>query len=101
MLVIEMDSRETGIDRLLRHSMAAPVPILPADFDKRVMRELHRSPRPLHLYRRILLTGYGLTSVVASAAVMHGQGLGWILITAMIAGPLALLAVVPWARSAK
>jgi len=30
-----MDPREAGIDSLLRRSMAAPVPILPPDFDQR------------------------------------------------------------------
>jgi len=72
--VTEMEPREAGIDSLLRRSMAAPVPSLPPDFDQRLMREVRRSSQPLDRYRRILLTGYGLTSVVASAVVMRGKG---------------------------
>src|SRR5258708_2449968 len=92
-----MKPREAGIDSLLRRSMAAPVPSLPPDFDQRVMRELRQSPQVLDRYGRILLTGYGLISVVASAVVMRGQGLGWGAIAVMILGPLALVASVPWA----
>jgi hypothetical protein len=88
-----MEPRETGIDSLLQRSMAAPIPSLPPDFDQRLMREVRRSSQPLDRYRRILLTGYGLTSVVASAVVMRGQGLGWGAISATIIAPLALLAV--------
>ncbi len=73
----EMEPREAGIDSLLRRSMAAPVPSLPPDFDQRLMREVRRSSQPLDRYRRILLDGYGLVSVVASAVVMRGQGLDW------------------------
>jgi len=85
------------MDRLLRRSMAAPVPSLPPDFDQRVMREL-RKPQPLDRYRRILLAGYGLTSVAASVLIMRSQGLDWGPIALMILGPLALLATVPRAR---
>ena len=95
-----MEPREGGIDDLLRRSMAAPVPSLPADFDQRLMRKVRRGPQPLDRYRRILLTGYGLTSVMASAVVMRGQGLDWGAISVMILVPLALVATVPWARRA-
>jgi hypothetical protein len=100
------------MDSLLRRSLPAPVPILPPDFDQRLMRQVmrdvgHSSPgnsspnqrsQPLHRYRRILLAGYGLTSVVVSAVVMRGQGLGWGAISVMILSPLALLAAARWAR---
>jgi hypothetical protein len=95
--VTEREPREGGIDGLLRRSMAAPVPGLPPDFDQRLMREVSRSSRPLDGYRRILLTAYGLMSVVACAVVMRGQGLDWGAIAVMILGPLALVATVPWA----
>jgi hypothetical protein len=95
-----MEPREAEIDSLLRRSMAAPVPRLPLDFDERLMREVRRSSQPLDRYRRIPLTGYGLTSVVTSAAVMRGQGLGWGAISVMILGPLALVAAARWARRA-
>jgi hypothetical protein len=85
---------------LLRRSLSAPVPSLPPDFDRRLLREMHRGSRPLHRYRRILLAGYGLTSVAASAMIMRGQGLAWGAIALMILGPLALVAAVPWARRA-
>ncbi len=96
----EMEPREAGIDSLLRRSMAAPVPSLPPDFDQRLMRGVSRGSQPFERYRRILIAGYGLTSVVASAVVMRGQGLGWGAISVMIFGPLALVAAAPWARRA-
>jgi len=87
----EMEPREAGIDSLLRRSMAGPVPSLPPDFEQRLMREVGRSSQPLDRYRRLLLTGYALTSVAASALVMHGHGLDWGSIAMMIIGPLALV----------
>jgi hypothetical protein len=93
-----MEPRDAGIDRLLRRSLAAPVPSLPPDFDRLVVRELRRSSQVLDRYRRILLTGYGLVSVVASAVVMRGQGLGWGAIAVMTLAPLALVVIVPWMR---
>jgi hypothetical protein len=96
--VSEMEPREAEIDNLLRRSLAAPVPRLPADFDQRLMREVRRSSQPLDRYRGILLTLYGLTSVVTSAVVMRGQGLEWGIISVMILGPLALVAAAYWAR---
>ncbi len=96
----EMEPREAGIDSLLRRSMAAPVPSLPPDFDQRLMREVGRSSQPLDRYRRILLAGYGLTSVVTSALIMRGHGLDWGAIAVMIIGPLALVVGARWARRA-
>jgi hypothetical protein len=90
--VTEMEPHEAEIDGLLRLSMAAPIPSLPTHFDQRLLRELHRSSQPLDRYSRILLTGYGLISIVASAVVMRGQGLNWGPIAVMILGPLALIA---------
>ena len=96
----EMEPREAGIDSLLRRSMAAPVPSLPPDFDQRLMREVGRRSQPLDRYRRILLAGYGLTSVVTSALIMRGHGLDWGAIAVMIIGPLALVVGARWARRA-
>jgi hypothetical protein len=98
--VTEMEPREAGMDSLLRRSMAAPAPSLPPDFDQRLMRELRQSSQAPARYRRILLTCYGLISVVTSVVVMRGQGLDWGPIAVMILGPLALVAPVPWARRA-
>jgi hypothetical protein len=94
-----MEPRE-GIDNLLRRSMAAPVPSLPPDFGQRVMRELNRSSQPLDRYFRILISAYGLLSVLVSALVMRGQGLGWGAITVTIVAPLALLATTLRVRGA-
>ena len=93
----EMEPSEAALDGLLRRSVAAPIPSLPPDFDRRLIGKLHRGSHPfdryrLDRYRRFLLTGYGLTSVVTSAVVMRGQGLGWVAISVMIAAPLVLLA---------
>jgi hypothetical protein len=96
--VTEMEPREAHVeiddqmDNLLRRSMAAPVPALSPDFNQQVMREVGPSSQPLDRYRRVLLTGYGLVSVLASAVVMRGQGLGWGATVVMILGPLALVA---------
>lgn len=89
----EMESREDEMDRSLRRSMAAPVPSLPPDFDRRLMREVHRSSQPLGRHHQILLSGYCLISVIVSAVVMRGQGLGWGPTAGMILAPLALVAV--------
>jgi hypothetical protein len=92
-----MEPSQPGIDSLLRRSMAAPVPGLPPDFDQRVMRKLRQSSPVLSRYRRILLTCYGLISVLTCAVVMRGQGVEWGAIAVMILGPLALVAAAPWA----
>jgi hypothetical protein len=91
-----MEPREAGIDHLLRRSLAAPIPSLPPDFDKRLLREVSRGSQPLDRYRRIVVTGYGLTSVVVSALVMRGHGLDWGAIAVMIIGPPALVVVGVW-----
>ncbi len=96
----EMEPREAGIDSLLRRSLAAPVPSLPPDFEQRLMREVGRGSPPLDRYRRLLLTGYGLTSVVASTLVMRGHGIAWGAIAVMVIGPLALLEAARRARRA-
>ncbi len=96
----EMAPREAEIDDLLKRSMAASVPSLPPDFDRRLMGEVRRSTQPLDRYRRILLTGYALLSVMACAVIMHGQGLDWGMISVLTLGPLALLAAAGWARRA-
>ena len=96
----EMEPREAEIDSLLRRSMAASIPSLPPDFDRRLMRELRQSSQAPGRYRRILLAGYGLTSVVTSAVIMRGQGLNWGVIAVMILGPLTLVGAARWARRA-
>jgi hypothetical protein len=87
----EMDSREAEIDKLLRRSMAAPVPRLPPDFDRVLSREVRRRSERPHQYGQILLAGYGVVSAAVSMVLMRGQGLGWGLIAAMTLGPLAML----------
>jgi hypothetical protein len=96
--VSEMEPDDAGIDALLRHSMDAPVPRLPSDFEQRVMRAVTHESANLDRYGRMVLTGYGLASIAVSGAVMRGQGLGWEMIAAAILGPLAVVAAIPWAR---
>jgi len=87
-----MEPSQAEIERLLRRTLAAPVPSLPTNFDARLLRKVRRSSQPLNRYRRVLLTGYGVTSAVVCAVIMRGQGLGWGAISLMILGPLALVA---------
>jgi hypothetical protein len=92
------NQRDRQMDNLLRRSMAAPIPSLSPDFDQRLMRkirDLRPGAQPLDQYRKLLLTCYGVVSVVASAVVMHGQGLGWGPTAGMILAPLALVAATP------
>jgi hypothetical protein len=89
-----MDPRDSGIDNLLRHSMAAPVPSLPPNFDQRVIRALGQNSQVRNRYRRILLTVYGAVSAITSAIVMRGQGLDWETIALTILAPLLLIAIV-------
>jgi hypothetical protein len=96
----QMEPRHAAMDSLLRRATAAPVPSLPPDFGQRVLRELHRSSQPEDRYRRILLTGYTVTSVVASAVVMRGQGLNWGAIALLILSPLVVTTAIPWSRRA-
>ena len=89
----QMAPNEFGIDRLLRRSMAVPIPTLSKDFDQRLMREVRRGSRPLDQYRRNLFAGYGVISVVVSAMVMRGQGLDWGVVSGAILASLALVAI--------
>jgi hypothetical protein len=90
----EMDPREAEIDSLLRRSMAAPVPLLPPDFDQVVAREARRRSQGPQRYGRILLAGYGVMSAAVSVVLMRGQGLGWGMIAAMTLGSLAVVEAV-------
>jgi hypothetical protein len=87
----DMDPREAEMDRLLRRSMAAPVPRLSPDFHQGLSRELRRTSQPPNQFGRIFLAGYGGVSAVVSIVVMRGQGLGWAAIAVMTLGPLATL----------
>ena len=101
----EMESRETGIDALLRRTMAAQIPHLPAGFDERVVRNVGRKPgrgwRPLDRSSRLLLAGYGFVSMVTSAIVMRSQGLGWLAISCTTLTPLVLAVTRPLWRAAR
>ena len=97
----EMEPAENGMDHLLRHSLAAPAPSLPPDFEQRLMRAVRRRSEPLDRYGRMVLAGYGLASVVTCAVVMRGQGLDWGTIAPMILGPLGLVAAARWRLSIK
>jgi hypothetical protein len=89
----DLNRRDGEMDALLRRSMAAPVPALPGDFERRVMRRVvegQQGSRSLDRYRRVLLAGYGLASLLTSALIMHGQGLNW----APVAGSIVVSAAV-------
>ena len=94
----EMDPQQTAMDALLRRTMSAPVPTLSSDFDARLRRRLNRTSPSLARYRRILLSGYGIMSILVSAALMRSQRLGWDVIAITVIVPLALLVTVRWAR---
>ena len=98
------DPSQAAIDRLLQSSLAAPVPTMSPDFDQRLLRELSQSSGQssptLARYRQVLLTTYGVISVVVSAAVMRSQGLTWPPIAALILGPLALIVAISMSRRA-
>jgi hypothetical protein len=81
---------DSEIDSMLRRSMAAPVPRLPANFDEQLLREVRRRSRP-DPYGRILLAGYGVISAAVSIVIMRSQGLSWGMIAAMTLGPLAMV----------
>jgi hypothetical protein len=85
------DEMDNEMDKFLRRSMAAPVPVLSRDFPERLSRELRRRSEPPNRFSRILLVGYAGVSALVSIVVMRGQGLGWPAVAAMTLGPLATL----------
>ena len=89
----DLPQMEEGIDRLLRRSMAAPIPSLPADFDRRLMQEVRRRKQPLDRYRRMLLGAYGVVSIVVSAILMRGERLDWGVVAGTLLATIALIAI--------
>lgn len=98
-----MDDREVrmdgdvdeNIDRMLRRTLAAPVPTLPPGFSQRVakgVRAAQQGSRPLDRYRRFLLAGYALVASVTCAVLMRDQGLSWAATAGLILAPLTLVA---------
>lgn len=93
-----MADRESGIDGMLRRSLAGPAPKLPADFDRRVLRELRRSSQGTGRRGRILLASYGVVSAITSAVLMEAEGLEWEAIVVLVVSAAALVAAGPLAR---
>lgn len=89
----DLPQMEEGVDRLLRRSMAAPVPALPTDFDRRLMQEVRRRKQPLDRYRRMLLGCYAVVSVVVSAILMRGERLDWGVVLGTLLATIALIAI--------
>jgi len=87
----DMDPRNAEIDRLLRRSMAAPVPALSPDFHQVLSRELRRRSQPPNSFGPILLASYSVVSAAISVVVMRGQGLGWMAIALTTLAPLSTL----------
>jgi hypothetical protein len=91
----EMEPWEEEIDGLLRRSMASAAPELSPNFERNLISQLDQASEQLDKYRRLLITGYVLVSVVACVVIMRGEGLDWPAIGALVLGALALVAVVP------
>jgi hypothetical protein len=90
----DIDPRQTNIDQLLRRTLAAPVPRLSPNFDRALLRKLHRRTQPPSRFSRVLLTSYGVVSGAVCALLMHGQGLGYLPIAVTTLGSLATLELV-------
>jgi hypothetical protein len=91
----EMEPWEEEIDGLLRRSMASAAPELSPNFERNLISQLDQASEQLDKYRRLLITGYVLVSVLACVVIMRGEGLDWLAIGALFLGPLALVAIVP------
>lgn len=90
----EPDPRDIALHRLLRRAYRQPVPTLPPDFDRRVMRALR--PPTLHRYGRLLLTAYGLVSALTCAVLQRSQGLSWAYVGVTLLAPLAATSALWW-----
>lgn len=88
----EMEPHNVEMDRLLVLSMRAPVPALPSNFDRRVLREVNRSSDLVERYRWMLFAAYAVISAVTCLLIMHGAGLSWLPIIGIL-GPLTLISV--------
>lgn len=93
MTELPQSQQQVEMDNLLRRTLSGPLPTLSPDFDQRLLRELREDSQPLDRFRRILFTGYGLLSVIASIIVLRSQGLNWTVVTATTLAPLALIAI--------
>lgn len=90
----ELEPNDRAMDGLLRQSLAAPVPQLPANFAARVQRDIQGQKAGLGAFPRRLLSAYGVMATVTSAVVMRNQGLGWGAIGLLLLGPVAMAALV-------
>jgi hypothetical protein len=88
--VTEIKSHDAEMDRLLLQSMGAPVPALPSNFDRRVLREVNRNSDLVERYRWMLLTAYAAVSALTSLVIMRDAGLGWLPIIGILA-PVTLI----------
>lgn len=81
----EMEPHDVEMDRLLLRSMRAPVPALPSNFDRRVLRAANRNSDLLERYRWMLFTAYAVVSALTSLLIMHDAGLDWLPIIGILA----------------
>jgi hypothetical protein len=86
------------MDRLLRQSMAAPIPRLSTACYQGLSRELRRNCEAPGQFGRVLMASYGVVSAAVCVVVMRGQGLGWEAIALATLGPLAAFEVARRAR---
>ena len=98
-----MESNSDGIERLLRSTMAGPIPKLAPDFDQRLMRAVRQDSPRLKAFRGRILTSYALVSSVVCAVLMRGQGIEWTAIAVLVLTPLATVAIgrAAWSRTKK
>lgn len=96
----EMEPHDAEMNLLLLASMSAPVPALPSNFDRRVLRKANRTSALVERYRWILFALYAVVSALTSLLIMHGAGLGWLPIIGILA-PLTLVSAAFSARKAK
>ncbi len=80
------------IDGLLTDALRAPVPELSPDFAPRLMARLQ--PRRVSAGGRLVLAAYGVCAFAVSVWAMQAVALGWPLIAASFAPPVAGLALV-------
>ena len=81
----EMEPHDEEMDRLLLQSMRAPVPTLPSNFDRRVLRAVNRDSSLVERYRWMLVTVYAVVSALTSLLIMHSAGIRWLPIMVILA----------------
>ena len=85
-------SEQNPMDRLLSQQKATPVPELSPNFDRRVLKQI--KAQQLSRPSIVTLAAYGVFALAVSVWTMNEAGLGWIVIAASVATPVAVVAAV-------